>query len=150
MLNADTKIAGSSSNEKTKIANLKRLKKRAIRLEQRDEKSVLFTEESINNKLLKRLKKSNYVRDNEFAKLFATVDFSFLEENKKISPLKTSFAKKYNEIDRSTLYSFEGPFQLLHADIANLKFLGKSVAAPQYCLVVVDFFSSKVYTYPIK
>ena len=99
MLNVDTKIAGSSSNEKTKIANLKRLKKRAIRLEQRDEKSVLFTEESINNKLLKRLKKSNYVRDNEFAKLFATVDFSFLEENKKISPLKTSFAKKNNEID---------------------------------------------------
>ena len=50
---------------------------------QREEKIVLFTEESIDNKLLKRLKKSNYVRDNEFAKLFATVDFSFLEENKK-------------------------------------------------------------------
>ena len=50
---------------------------------EREEKIVLFTEESIDNKLLKRLKKSNYVRDNEFAKLFATVDFSFLEENKK-------------------------------------------------------------------
>ena len=50
---------------------------------QREEKIVLFTEKSIDNKLLKRLKKSNYVRDNEFAKLFATVDFSFLEENKK-------------------------------------------------------------------
>ena len=50
---------------------------------EREEKIVLFTEESIDNKLLKRLKKSSYVRDNEFAKLFATVDFSFLEENKK-------------------------------------------------------------------
>ena len=62
--------------------NESKLKKLFKSLE-REEKIVLFTEESIDNKLLKRLKKSNYVRDNEFAKLFATVDFSFLEENKK-------------------------------------------------------------------
>ena len=113
---------------------------------QRDEKSVLFTEESINNKLLKRLKKSNYVRDNEFGKLFFIVDFSFLEENKKIPPLKTSFVEKSGEIDQSKLYSFEGLFRILHVDIANLQFLVKSVAAPQYCLVVGDLFSCKVYT----
>ena len=33
-------------------------------------------EESINNELFKRLKKSNYVRNNEFAKLFTTADSS--------------------------------------------------------------------------
>ena len=117
---------------------------------QRDEKNVFFTEESINNKVIKRLKKSNYVRDNDFTKLFATLDFSFLEENKTIPPLKTSFVEKKDKIDRSTFYSFEGPFQLLHVDIANLQFLGKSSAARRYCLVVVDIFSSKVYTYPMK
>ena len=41
--------------------NERKLKK-LFKLLQRHEKSVLFTEESINNKLLKRLKKSNYVR----------------------------------------------------------------------------------------
>ena len=71
--------------------------KKLFKLLQRYEKSVLFTEESINNKLLKRLKKSNYVRvicESQFPKLFVTVDFSFLEENKKIPPLETSFVKK--------------------------------------------------------
>ena len=29
------------------------------------------------------------------------------------------------EIDRSTLNSFDGPFQLLHADVGNLEFCGK-------------------------
>ena len=50
------------------------------------------------------------------------------------------------EIDDSTLYSFNAPFQLLHADIANLEFLGKNATFPQYVLVIVDLFSSKVYT----
>ena len=59
-------------------------------------------------------------------------------------------SKKNDEIDRSTLYGFEGPFQVFHADIANLQFRGKSAAAPQYCLVVVDLFSSKPYTYSMK
>ena len=69
--------------------NERKLKK-SFKSLQRDNKSVLFTEESINNKLLKRLKKPNYVRDNEFAKLFATVDFSFLEENERIPRLNTT------------------------------------------------------------
>ena len=29
-------------------------------------------------------------------------------------------------IDRSILYSFDGPFQLIHADVGNLEFLGKN------------------------
>ena len=54
------------------------------------------------------------------------------------------------EIDHLTLYSFNAPFQLLHADIGNLEFLGKNATFPQYVLVIVDLFSSKVYTYPMK
>ena len=49
-----------------------------------------------------------------------------------------------------TLYSFNVHFQLLHADIANLEFLGKNATFPQYVLVIVDLFSSKVYTYSMK
>ena len=41
---------------------------------QTDSKSVLFTEEKLNDKLLKRLKKSTYKKDKEFVN-----DFNLLE-----------------------------------------------------------------------
>ena len=53
---------------------------------------------------------------------------------------------KKRDIDCSTLYSFDGPFQLLHADVGNLEFIGKIANFPQYVLVIGDLFSSKVYT----
>ena len=28
------------------------------------------------------------------------------------------------------IYSFDGPFQLIHADVGNLEFLGKSTTVP--------------------
>ena len=46
----------------------------------------------------------------------------------------------------TTLYSFDGAFQLMHADVGNLEFLGKNATFPQYVLVLVDLFSSKVYS----
>ena len=50
------------------------------------------------------------------------------------------------DIDRSTLHSFK----LLNADIAELRFLAKYAIKPRYCLLIVDLFTSKIYTYPIK
>ena len=50
----------------------------------------------------------------------------------------------------STLYRFDSPFQLLHADGGNSEFLGKSATDPWYCLLFVDIFPSKVYVYPMK
>ena len=63
-------------------------------------------------------------------------------------PIRLDNAEK-REIDRSTLYCFNSPFQLMHADIANLKFLGKSATVPKYALLIVDLFSWKVYVYPM-
>ena len=65
-------------------------------------------------------------------------------------PIKTPFVEKKDEVDRSTLYSFDGPFQFLQADVGNLEFLGKSAADPRYSLLFVDLFKSKVYVYPMK
>ena len=39
---------------------------------------------------------------------------------------------------------------MLHADIADLRFLAKSAVDPKYCLLIVDLFSSKIYVFPIK
>ena len=63
-------------------------------------------------------------------------------------PSRADYAGK-REIDRSTLYSFDSPFQLLHADVGNLESLGKNATFPQYFLVIVDLYWSKVYAYSV-
>ena len=60
------------------------------------------------------------------------------------------FVEKKHDSDRSTLYSFEGLFQLLHTDMGNLEFLGKLATDPKYYLLFVDLFTSKIYVYPMK
>ena len=65
-------------------------------------------------------------------------------------PLNTPFVKKREDNNRSTLYSFCGPFEALQADIADIRFLGKLGVDPKYCLVFVDLFTSIIYTYPVK
>ena len=69
--------------------------------------------------------------------------------NEDKAPTRVNYVEK-REIDRSILYSFDGPFQLLHADVGNLEFLGKTATFPQYNLVIVDLTSSKSYTYSMK
>ena len=53
-------------------------------------------------------------------------------------------------IERSILYSFDGPFQLIHPNVENLEFLGKNATIPRYILLAVDLDSSKVYVYFMK
>ena len=38
----------------------------------------------------------------------------------------------------------------MHTDVGDLRFLGKSAAGPEYCLLLVDLFTSKVYVYGMK
>ena len=50
----------------------------------------------------------------------------------------------------STLYSFDGPFHLIHADVGNLEFLGKNATIARYVLLVVDLYSLKIYFFPMR
>ena len=113
-----------------------------------DPSSTAFAEEILDKKLLVKLKKSKYKADKIFFNLA-----NLLENNNVIfdsdNVNRTDYVEK-RETDRSTLYSFSAPFELLHADVENLKFLGKNAIFPRYVLVLVDLFSSKVYTYPMK
>ena len=120
---------------------------------QLDSKSTLFTIEQLNNKTLKKVKKFSYVTDKEFVNIFDLLnkDVDFKTETKSSHvPLKAEYLKKDDDIDRSILYSFGGPFEHFHADIGNLEFLGKPAATPKYCLLLVDLFTSKTYVYPMK
>ena len=113
-----------------------------------DASSIAFAEEILDKKLLARLKKSRYIEGKSFFKLV-----NLLNNNNVIFDVnnvnRTDYVEK-REIDRSTLYSFSRPFELIHADVGNLEFLGKNATFPRYVLVVVDLFSSKVYAYPMK
>ena len=113
-----------------------------------DPSSAAFAEEILDKKLLLKLKKSKYVNDKNFFKLV-----NLLEKNSVIfepdSVKRTDYVEK-REIDHSTLYSFDAPFQLFHADVGNLEFLGKNSTFAQYILDLVDLFSSKIYTYLMK
>ena len=94
----------------------------------------MFTKENINNKLLKKIKKSRFEKDIEFVILFDR-NVNFLEDGKRTITIKIKFVEKKDEIDRSSLYSFDSHFQLLHADVGNFEFLGKSATDPKYCLL---------------
>ena len=113
-----------------------------------DPKSVLFSEENIDKRLLKMLKKSRYKKDSLLLKLILSADNTDQQDNDKI-PARADFVGK-RDIDTSTLYCFDGPFQLIHADVGNVEFLGKNATIPRYVQVVVSLYSSKVYIYPMR
>ena len=116
-----------------------------------DEKNVLFTEDKINDRIFKKIKISKYVKDKELVNLVNNVeDLKAINKTvSKIILLQLNYVKK-REIDRSTLHSLDRPFQLVHADVANLKFLGKSATHPKYCQLIVDVFSTKIYIYLVR
>ena len=64
--------------------------------------------------------------------------------------LTSRLLKKKQYADRSILYSFDCLFEALQADIADIRFLGKSASDPKYCLLFVDLFTPMIYTYPMK
>lgn len=112
-----------------------------------DPSSVLFSEDKIDNRLLKKLKKSKHEKDLLLLKLIGLVDGKIHRHDK--IPTRTDYMEK-REVDRSTLYSFDGPLQLVHMDVGNLEVLGKSAATPRYALVAVDLYSFKIYVYPMR
>ena len=118
-----------------------------------NEKSVLFAVDKLSERLLTRLKKSSYDKDQVFYKLFKQLEDSESIDDKSESeiPFYTPFVEQRKDIDRSSaLYSINGPLQFFHADLAYLQFFAKSAVDPKYALVCVDLFTSKVYVYTMR
>ena len=66
-------------------------------------------------------------------------------------PVYTPFVEQRKDIDwSSALYSVKAPFELLHADVADIRSFFRSALDPTYCLLVVDLFTSKTYVYLLK
>ena len=133
-------------------AEKKQLKNLYLKLVQ-NENSVLFAADQINTRLLNRLKKSSYDKDQVFYKLFKKLENE--EEKEDIIesqiPFYTPFIEQRKDIDRSSaLYTVNGPLQFFHADLAYLQFFAKSAVDPKYALLCVDLFTQKVYVYTLR
>ena len=118
-----------------------------------DEKSGFFSSDRINKTLLNKGRKSSYEKDKVFYNLFKNVEDKkniIYDEDENRVPFYTPFIPQKKNIDRSTLYSVNGPLQFFHADVAFLKFLAKSAVDPKYALLCVDLFTSKVYVYTMR
>ena len=115
----------------------------------KDGESDLFASEKINKQLIKKIKRTKYEKNIIFLKLYNNIKNVNLDEKEEI-PTFAPFIENKKDIDNSTLYSFNGPFQLLHADVADIMFFSKSAVDPHYCLLFVDLFTQKVYTFPMK
>ena len=99
--------------------------------------------------MIKKIKRSKYEKDVIFLRLYNSIENVDLDKKEEI-PTFVPFVENKKDIDNSTLYSFNAPFQLLHAEIADIRFFSKSAADPHYCLLFVDLFTQKIYTYPMK
>ena len=114
--------------------------------------SVFYlSENKINKTLLNKATKSVFEKDRVFVNLYKQLeDKKNFRQQHDILPITTPFYNIKTHVDHSTLYSIGKPFGLLHADIADTRFLAKSAVDPKYCLLLVDLFTSKVYIYPMK
>ena len=102
-----------------------------------DPLSVLFAEELLDKRLLNKLEKSRYESDKELFKLVNLADNKDFLSSKDIFT-RVDYVEK-RETDRSSLYSFNGPFQLLHVDVGNLEILGKKCNISSICTCDCSF-----------
>ena len=117
---------------------------------QKDSKSIFYSVGNLSRSILNMAKKSAYDKNKVFVNLYNQLEDKNFYQNNNL-PLVTPFVNKRSNIDHSTLYSISKPFELLHADIADIcRCLAKSAVDPKYCLLIVDLFSSKIYVYPMK
>ena len=116
---------------------------------QKDPKSVFYSVGNLSKSKLNKATKSVYEKDKVLVNLYNQLEDKIFYQNNNL-PLVTPFINKKSNVDHSTLYSIGKPFELLHADIADTRFLAKSAVDPKYCLLLVDLFTSKIYIYPMK
>ena len=116
---------------------------------QKDPKNVFYAIENLSRTILNKARKSAFDKGKVFVNLHNQLEDKNLYENNNLH-LALPFVNKRSNIDHSTLYSISKPFELLHADIADLRFLARSAVDPKYSLLVVDLIISKIYVYPMR
>ena len=113
-------------------------------------RSVFYSIRTLSKSIINKGHISFYEKDVVFGNLYKKLEDKNFYQKKEILPLVTPFFNQKSNVDRSTLYSITKPFDLVHGDIADTRFLAKSAVDPKYCVLLVDLFTSKIYVYPMK
>ena len=113
-------------------------------------RSVFYSIRTLSKSIINKAHISFYEKDVVFVNLYKKLEDKNFYQKKEILPLVTLFFNQKSNVDRSTLYSITKPFDLVHGDIADTRFLAKSAVDPKYCVLLVDLFTSKIYVYPMK
>ena len=121
----------------------------------KDEKSIFYAADRITRTLLNKARKSLNKKDKVFFKYYLDLEDKnvlYESENPKIKiSFYTPFVKQRKDIDwPSALYNIKAPFELVHVDVADIRFFSKSTVDPKYCLLALDLFTCKMYVYPMK
>ena len=132
----------SQTTEKKRVENL-------FKNLQKDPKSVFYSTGNLSISILNKANKSVYEKDKVFVNLYKTLQDKNFDKKLNVPLVTPSFTQK-NEVDHSTLYSISMPFDLVHGDIADTRFLAKSAVDPKYCLLLVNFFTFKIYVFTMK
>ena len=134
-----------------KLKKAKNIFKKLIK----DEKSIFYAVERITRTRLNKARKSLYEKDKFIYKYYLDLEDKnalYVSKNMKAKiPFYIPFVQQRKDIDRpSSLYSMKAPFQLVHADVADIQFFSILAVYPKYYLLAVDLFTSKTYLYPMK
>ena len=105
---------------------------------------------TISKTLINKASKSVFEKDRLFVDLYKQLEDKRKFKKSNLLPITTSFYEFKGNMDHSTLFKISKPFELLHGDIADTRFLARSAVDPKYYLLLVDLFTSKVYIYPMK
>ena len=121
----------------------------------KDEKSIFYAVDRIIRMLLNKARKSLYENDKVFYKYYLDLeDKNVLYKSKNTKtkiPFYTPFVKQRKDIYQSSgFYSIKAPFELVHADITDIRFFSILAVDPKYCLLAVDLFTSNTYIDPIR
>ena len=103
---------------------------------QKDPKSIFSSIENLSRTILNRARKSTYDKGKVFVNLYNKLEDKNFYQNDNL-PLITMFVNKRSNIDHSALYSISKAFELLYADIAELRFFPNSAVDPKYYLLIV-------------
>ena len=107
---------------------------------QKDPTSIFYSDGNLSKSILNQVNKSIYEKDKVLVNLYNQLeDKNFYQKNN--LPPVTLFVNEKSNVDHSTLYSIGKPFELLHGDITDTRFLAKSAVDPKYCLLLVDLFT---------
>ena len=117
---------------------------------QKNPTSIFYLVGNLSKTVLNKASKSVFEKDKVFVNLYNQLEDKHFRSKNDVLPVVMPFNDLKSNVDHSTLFSIGKSFELLHADIADTRFLAKSAVDPKYCLLLVDLFTSKIYIYPMK